>query len=116
MWYNGGMIADWIKEWAIPLSAGATFLLAIAAFWAIVETRDTAKKERKIRILDEIDDWAASIADCGSRHELPIDSKLNTAIVIDNLNKLTFLEYLRLSNRSEYIEDVANKLFGKEFI
>lgn len=32
------MIADWIKEWAIPLSAGATFLLAIAAFWNI--TRD----------------------------------------------------------------------------
>ena len=29
-------ISDWIKEWAIPLSAGAMFLLAAAAFWNII--------------------------------------------------------------------------------
>ena len=28
-------ITNWLKDWAVPLSAGATFLLAIAAFWAI---------------------------------------------------------------------------------
>ena len=52
MWYNDGMIADWIKEWAIVISGGATFLLAIAAFWAIWQSYIFRKKDRK-RLIKE---------------------------------------------------------------
>ena len=55
------MIADWIKEWAIPLSAGATFLLAIAAFGAIWQNYSFRKKdrqrERSARAVDELCRW-----------------------------------------------------------
>ena len=64
MWYNVVM-AVWLKEWAIPLSAGATFLLAVAAFWAIWQTRKLQKRERRERLLNEIIEWGEDIAKCG---------------------------------------------------
>ena len=55
------MIADWIKEWAIVISGGATFLLAIAAFCAIRQTRGIQKSEKRQRLLNEIIVWAEDI-------------------------------------------------------
>lgn len=52
MWYNKSMIADWIKEWAIVISGCATFLLALAAFWAIWQNYSFRKKDRK-RLIKE---------------------------------------------------------------
>jgi len=56
------MIADWIKEWAIPLSAGVTFFLAIAAFWAIWQNytfrKNDRKRERIMRSAEELYRWA----------------------------------------------------------
>jgi hypothetical protein len=54
----------WLKEWAVPLSAGATFLLALAAFWAIWQNYQFKKRERKERLLNEIIDWAIDAAKC----------------------------------------------------
>jgi len=57
--------AAWLKEWALPLSAGATFLLALAAFWAILQNYLIRKKERewsfKVQALDEINEWANNL-------------------------------------------------------
>ena len=54
-------MADWLKEWAIPLSAGVTLLLAIAAFWAIWQNysfrREDRKRERRVRSADELCGW-----------------------------------------------------------
>ena len=52
LYYNSGIVADWIKEWAIPLSAGATFLLAIAAFWTFLQSHkfnDWIDKTKRIK-------------------------------------------------------------------
>ena len=46
------MIANWIKEWAIVISGGATFLLALAAFWAIWQNYNFRKRDRK-RLIKE---------------------------------------------------------------
>ena len=54
MWYNGGMA---IEFW-LAISAGATFLLALAAFWTIWQNYQSQKRERKERLLKEINDWA----------------------------------------------------------
>ncbi|MFC1860471.1 hypothetical protein ACFLYC_02730 [Chloroflexota bacterium] len=40
-------MADWLKEWAVPLSAGVTLLLAIAAFWAINDNRHARIVDKK---------------------------------------------------------------------
>lgn len=52
---------EWLKEWAVPLSAGATFILAIAAFWAIRQTHRIRKSEKRERLLDELVEWASKI-------------------------------------------------------
>jgi len=65
------MIADWIKEWAIPLSAGATFLLALAAFWAIWQNKRIQKRNRRERLLNEIIEWATNVAKCGIEPDTP---------------------------------------------
>jgi hypothetical protein len=44
---------EWLKEWAVPLSAGATFLLAIAAFWAIWQNYSLRKRDRKRRLKEQ---------------------------------------------------------------
>ena len=52
---------EWLKEWAVPLSAGATFLLALAAFWAIRQTykfrKEDRKRERSARSTEELCQW-----------------------------------------------------------
>jgi hypothetical protein len=60
MWYNGGMTTD---NW-LAISAGATFLLALAAFWAIWQNHSLRKRERKERLLNEIIEWATQILEC----------------------------------------------------
>jgi hypothetical protein len=57
-------IFKWLKDWAMPLSAGATFLLAIAAFGAIWQNHRLQKRDRKERLLNEIIKWAVDISDC----------------------------------------------------
>jgi hypothetical protein len=43
----------------LAVSAGATFLLALAAFWAIWQNHVIQEKERKARLLNEIQKWAS---------------------------------------------------------
>ncbi len=54
-------ISTWLKDWAMPLSAGATFLLALAAFWAILQNYSFRKKDRerlrKERAATELYKW-----------------------------------------------------------
>lgn len=46
----------------LAISAGATFLLALAAFWAIWQNYSFRKKEHKQRLLNEIIEWAEMVA------------------------------------------------------
>ena len=52
---------EWLKEWALPLSAGATLLLAGTAFWAIWQNyrfrREDRKREHCARSTDELCRW-----------------------------------------------------------
>ncbi|MBA7694025.1 hypothetical protein ES703_102625 [subsurface metagenome] len=54
-------MADWLKEWALAISAGVTLLLAIAAFWTIWQSYRFRKKdrrrERSARAVDELCRW-----------------------------------------------------------
>ena len=54
-------MADWIKEWAIVISAGATFILAIVAFLAIWQNyrfrKDDRERLRKERVAKQLSEW-----------------------------------------------------------
>ncbi|MFC2067165.1 hypothetical protein ACFLUO_09010 [Chloroflexota bacterium] len=51
-------------ETLLAISAGVTFLLAIAAFWAIYQNYHLNKRERKERLWNEIVAWAEGLASC----------------------------------------------------
>ena len=61
MWYNGSMNTDTL----LVISAGATFLLAIAAFWAILQNYRFRKEDKDFRLktaaLDDIHQWLIDI-------------------------------------------------------
>ena len=63
-------VTDWLKEWVVPLSAGTTFLLAIAAFLAIWQNHSLQKRERKERLLNEIIEWAIDVANLGHEENI----------------------------------------------
>jgi hypothetical protein len=71
-------VASWLKEWAVPLSAGATFLLAIAAFWAIWQNYSFRKKDRRlgfqIDVLNEVRNWAVEAVKLGFQHNRSTDA------------------------------------------
>jgi len=50
-----------LENW-IAISAIATFILAVAAFWAIWQNRGIQKRNRRERLLNEIIEWAVSIS------------------------------------------------------
>ena len=56
----------------IVISAGATFLLALAAFWAILDNRNTRRLERKERLLNAIIEWAEDIMACGVERDIEL--------------------------------------------
>ena len=49
----------------LAISAGATFLLALAAFLAIWQNHNLKKREQRQRLLNEIIEWAIEILKCG---------------------------------------------------
>ena len=64
-------------ETLLAISAGATFLLALAAFWAIWQNRSLQKRERRERLLNEIIEWAIDVARCGLEKDLPDTSRIS---------------------------------------
>jgi len=109
------MMADWTKEWAIVISAGATFILAIAAFLAIWQNRLLQNRERRERLLNEIIEWAEDIRQSSLESIDP--SKMifgNPLMQIDPQ-----MEFLRLWNKCQglnkkgaYMEKAIAKVFG----
>lgn len=97
------MVVDWIKDWAIPLSASATFLLAIAAFWAIFQNRNIQKRNRRESILNEIIDWATEIHTTSLKMDLP---KIDPALEL-------YIEEKAEGNQ-EIIEDIKRNIVNKE--
>jgi hypothetical protein len=58
-------ILKWLKDWSVPLSAGATFLLAIAAFGTIWQNNKFRNKDQKSRQtnlrINKIQEWILEI-------------------------------------------------------
>ena len=87
--------ANWLIEWAVPLSAGATFLLAIAAFWAIWQNYSFRKKDRslgfQIDVLNEVRNWTAEAVKLGFQYNRSTNAAgtHQVAILLDDIAKNT---------------------------
>lgn len=59
--WRSALILKYFDSWSIALSAAMMFLLALAAFWAIVENRrirvEEKERESKRRRLEEVQRW-----------------------------------------------------------
>ncbi len=53
-----------LSDWALVLSASATLLLALVAFWAIMDNRNSRILDKKERLLNEIIEWAEDVLVC----------------------------------------------------
>lgn len=92
-----------VKDWVLIASAGATFLLAVAAFWAIKEQHKDRKEERRNLALERIRRWAEDTFDIISRpsptqelKEILLILKLNLRIVhVKSVGILSDAEQLR---------------------
>ena len=73
----------------LAISAGATFLLAIAAFWAIWQNRSLQILERRERLLNEIIEWAIDVAKCGSTVSIQQPQPFYSVLVEKDFLKLS---------------------------
>lgn len=112
LWYNDGM--EWLKEWAVPLSAGATFLLAAAAFWAIWQNRRMHQKEFKIGLLDKIVEWVIDIQKTSLEVDIPVTSASLSKEQIRRIEANELRRYGIPFSKNEYIRAIAYEAFGKE--
>ena len=95
-----------IDTW-LAISAGATFLLALAAFWAIWQNRSLQIRNRRERLLKEIIEWAIAV----SEWYYPQDPILLASNTIDTKTRIEAELYnCFLSLRSLYIK--AEYIFG----
>lgn len=105
---------EWLKDWAVPLSAGAMFLLALAAFWAIRQNYSLNKRARRERLLNEIIAWATNILE--SEIEVPsapLQAGLTDQNVLTDLMRLDLLlKYRKVDARSEYSVHIASNFEG----
>jgi hypothetical protein len=140
MWYNGGMKfkkqlkRNWPKSlkytlgfliigsavWAgvilyrednwVGISALATLLLALGAFWTIRQNYIFHRKERKEKLLNEIIEWANRAARCGYEEHITIPAVFNqhTKSRMD-LEALDMIEITArvLSIEGSYISNIA---------
>ena len=103
-------------EIILIVSAGATFLLAIAAFWSIWQNYQVQKRERRERLLNEIIEWCVEITQ--SQVKGFFKDWLNmTEIQREHLREIQITEhiisYLNLLTKTTYIGDIA-KFFDLE--
>ena len=92
----------------------ATFILAIAAFWAIWQNRGIQKRNRRERLLKEIIDWVIDMQTPSLDINLPVtDSKL-TKSEIRRMEANVLFKYTIPFLKNEYIRAIAHKTFKKE--
>lgn len=114
MWYNIGMETETL----LAISAGATFLLALGAFWAIWQNRGVQIKLYRHKSLKEIIEWALDISNCN----IPIGISGIAAIAnLQNGKGIMHSHFAEMANtcrvmifRSWYIREIILKYkFGK---
>ena len=144
VWAQGARIAEdpnrfakwlyaFLDDWAVTLGAAVTFMLAVAAFLAILDNRHGRRVDRRERLLNEIIGWATEIHIASLKIDLPkIDPSLELYIeekaegnqeIIEGIKRNivnkehyrieveTLFKYSIPCSRAEYIRALASENF-----
>lgn len=111
-WGFYGFIKD--DNW-LAVSALATLVLAVAAFWAIKQTHDVQKSEKIERLLNEIIEWAEDIRKSSSGSIAPNeiiydDASMATASQMDFLRLRRI--YQDINTKGTYVKAIAKVYRG----
>jgi hypothetical protein len=101
-----------IGEWILMGSGGATFLLAIAAFWAVLQNYKFQNREKRERLLNEIIEWAINILKLNSDLLSFTESVRLDISLTRTLDKLS-ADAVALRDKGKYIIRVADVAGGK---
>jgi hypothetical protein len=95
-------------ETLLAISAGVTFLLALAAFWAIWQNYHFSKRERRECLLNEIIEWAIEVTRINFGGEIEVKSGISERIQrrLDAVNRLLWCQVLAVKGK-EVIEKFA---------
>ena len=103
-----------IDNW-LAISAGATFLLALAAFWAIWQNYSLRQKERKERLLNEIIEWAIDVTNWRSESkkvfkEMVGITDIKQQEVFTHAHIVEVKEgFVGMSGRNQYISSISRE-------
>jgi len=141
LWYNVGMKRTWLMgilrygsglliallifwgfygfikddNW-LAVSALATLILAIAAFWTIRQNYNFRRQEKKERLLNEIIEWAMSIISLRAKSSYkPYSAKKSREMSVRS--KLELMgAFVDIHSKETYIRLLAHKLGLKIFM
>lgn len=102
-----------MQDWVFFLAI-ATLALAGAAFGTIWQTSRIQKRNRKERLLKEIDDWVTEIQRISLDVNIPVTGKPFTALEARRIEANVFLGYGIPFSKNEYIRGIVCKAFKEE--
>ena len=107
-------VSDWINLIAAILVGGGTLFLGIMAWRSIRETRNIEMAQKRERLLNEILEWATSLANVAFGHEVAtiIPTEDPESLRFHSLGNRIF-RYQAIEIRNDYIEECA-QVFGEE--
>lgn len=110
---------EWLKEWALPLSAGATLLAVFVALGigiaSIKHTQSMQRKERRERLLNEIIEWAEEIDKASLIPDITLTPK-NTKLMKKQREANVLMRYGISLSRVTSIETIASVSFESELL
>ena len=101
-------------ETLLAISAGVTFLLAFAAFWAIWQNYQIYKKKRKSDLLYKIIDWALEIQNNSLEVNLPLSTELSVEQMRINTEANSLFKYGITFTKNTHVMAIVNKAFRKD--
>ena len=98
----------------IGISALTTMFLAIAAFWAIWQTRSIQRRERRDRLLNEIIEWAIEATKWRPKKIFSEIIHTSKRLELQHLMFSHIVEimesFIEMRGKNEYVSNVARKL------
>jgi len=104
-------MAVWLKEWAVVIGAGVTFLAVIVALGigisSLIQTKMLQKAEKRERLLNEIIQWVTELQTASLGIDTIQHSSRNVFIMTKYATAMAHNEYIRAMVNESFKEDLA---------
>ena len=112
------MVWEWLKEWALVLSAGITLLAVFVALGigvsSLIQTNKLKKAEKRERLLNEIIEWTLEIQTNALEVDIPLSGNLPIKEMRVKAEANSLFRYGKTFTKNDYIMVIANEEFKKD--